>query len=232
MSDYQLDSKNRPVAITVSANYSDVLAHTLPHNIQFFKHWYIVTSPRDLETQRLVREFNHPNVTLLEFDFQAEAVINGRPTRPYFNKGGGIRYGQETAYAAWPDTWYLVMDTDIMIRSGRDLIASNLRDSHIYGVRARFDYRSWSDYCQGTVHYCREMWEEPHQIIGFFQLYKLHGLYEQSIRTDLCDDTFPTLWAEDRRALLNVTVDHLGYWAPEVKITHFGRELGNGFIDD
>jgi len=48
------------IAITVSVNYSDILKHMIDQNSKFFKVWYIVTSPEDKETVRLIEEKNIP----------------------------------------------------------------------------------------------------------------------------------------------------------------------------
>lgn len=224
----------KPVAITVSTNFSDILPYSLANNIDFFKHWYIITDERDSETIRVIEQFNDSRITLLFHKFRGNIIINqyGSPMRSAFDKGGAIKLAQTQAYVEFPDSWYLILDTDILVRSWRDFCIQNLSHSCIYGPAVRNDYRSLSDYKKGIIQYDRPLYKEECAIIGCFQLYHEKRYYESSEKSDLCDNNFTNLWLKENQKIIHITVDHLGYWAPEVPNTHRGRVLGNGFRID
>jgi hypothetical protein len=224
---------NRIIAITVSTNYSDILPYTLANNAKYFDHWYIITQANDHLTRQCVADTGSPKITLLDWDFQSQAPDPVRPgefTVRYFDKGGAIRHAQQLAYQQWPDHWYLVMDTDILIRSERDLITDHLCREHIYGPGARLDYASYSAYQQGQIH--RNYFNGDPRIIGFFQLYHSQRFYQPSVDSNWCDVEFTKQWPEHQQEILAITVDHLGYWGEDVECTHRGRRLGNGFNND
>jgi hypothetical protein len=225
---------SRPVAITVSTNYSDLLEHSLELNHGYFRHWYIVTAADDYASQQILSKYHDRGVETLLFDFYADYLNEqGDQIIPYFNKGGAIRMAQEKAYREYPDHWYLCMDTDIIIRNDRDIITHNLYNGGLYGASARYEYRSWNDYCTGRWDRCRQMWMKTHErlnVIGFFQLYKDQNRLYPNGRDTTIDGDFTELWPEEQRILLPISVDHLGYWAPEVAETIHGRSLGNGWL--
>jgi hypothetical protein len=121
------------------------------------------------------------------------------------------------------------MDTDIMIRSARDLVTQHLCPDYLYGPQARYDYASREDYEQG--HVSADYWRgSPPRIIGFFQLYRRQDrLYKPSLDSNWCDDEFAALWPETQHRILPITVDHLGHHAPGMSNTHRGRDLGQGW---
>lgn len=224
----------RPVAITVSTNYSDILPFVLDHNLDYFDHWFIVTREDDLSTREIIRAKNTDRITVLFYNFTYSDYdpVKNVPFERYFDKGGAIRLAQEQAFLKFPDHWHLVLDTDILIRSHRDLITNYLWDRQIYGPRARLDYRSLSDYRKGLIH--RKYFNEEPAIIGFFQLYRPTlirplPLYRKSINSSWCDNEFTDLWPKEYQILLDITVDHLGYHDTDTLCTHHGRILGNGF---
>ena len=49
-------SIRRIEAVTVSSNYSDFLAETLPHNLRHFDHYIVITRQDDAQTQQLCRK--------------------------------------------------------------------------------------------------------------------------------------------------------------------------------
>jgi len=220
---------SKPVAITVSTNFSDILPYSIKHNLDYFDHWYIVTSKEDIATQQIVNDMASDRITLLYWEFASlyEDHEGNLTKQRYFDKGGAIKYAQQRAYDQFHHHWYLVMDTDILIRSQRDLITEYLCPEYIYGPQARLDFASIKDYDRGIVH--RSYFQGSPRIIGFFQLYKQKYYYRPSIDSNLCDDEFTRLWAHDHRRFLSMTVDHLGHWAPGIPNSHRGRQLGVGF---
>ena len=230
------DQLSKPVAITVSTNYSDILPFVIDHNLEYFDHWFIVTSEDDLATQEIIKAKNSDRITMLfwKFRYFDHDPVKNVPFERYFDKGGAIQMAQHQACLRFPYHWHLVMDTDILIRSQRDLMTTHLWDRQIYGPRARLDYRSLSEYRQGIIH--RKYWGddvEP-QIIGFFQLYRPWGVptmpfYRVNVDSNWCDNEFTDLWPKEHQVLLNITVDHLGYHDTDTLCTHHGRILGVGF---
>ena len=222
-----MQEKKRPVAITVSTNYSDILPYTLAQNAGFFDHWYIVTAPDDSLTHQVLAEFNSPNITRIDYNFRSTLTDHlGNTTYRHFDKGGAIRLAQESAYREWPNHWYLVLDTDILIRSHRDLMTTHLCKEWIWGPQCRLDYPTLSAYKQQEA---QPYFHNTPRVIGFFQLYKQHRYYLHSMDTNLCDDEFTNLWPREQQHYLPITVDHLGAWGPTTLNTHRGRILGNGF---
>jgi hypothetical protein len=223
----------RPIAMTVSTKFSDILKLTLPANCDLFDAWYIVTAEDDLETRSLISEYHDRGVRELLWDFQGfYRDHQNLPTIPYFNKGGALALAQEKAYREYPNHWYLCMDTDIIIRSRRDIITYGLSEHAVYGAAERRDYRSWNDYCQGLCQGCRHMSHEDPTVIGFFQLYKEKKFYWNHINSFI-DSEFTRLWEPNRRYLLNITVDHLGYSDETTQDTKEGRPfIGHGWNND
>ena len=93
------------IAISVCVNYSDILKHMLDQNSKFFKVWYIITSPKDTDTIRLIEEKNISNIQLLLYtDFYKNAK---------FNKGGAIKFAQEYINIYHKSANILILDSDI-----------------------------------------------------------------------------------------------------------------------
>ena len=224
----------KPIAITVSTNYSDVLPFSLERNIDFLDHWYIITDDNDNLTIDIIKKFNSDKITLLFYKFRyiwynSHARQN---EERFFDKGGAIAMAQKIAYITFPDNWYLVLDTDVLVRRREDLDTSKLDPNKIYGPSFRYDYDSLKNFRIGKEFSIRRMVREENPIIGFFQLYKKKKLYIPGVNTSEVDYRFTYRWHPTNRELLNITVDHLGHWGPGVNCTHNGRVLGNGFSLD
>ena len=220
----------KPIAITVSTNFADVLPRVLQANQGLFAHWYVVTGHQDLETQEILQEYQD-SVTTLLFDFQSLVdTSRPRPWRPRFNKGGALQLAQRRAYQEWPNDWYLILDTDIIVRNTHDLTLEQLDPQCLYGPKSRFDYRSWHDYQEHLPWHCRPIWQESMNVIGCFQLYRHHFVYEDSVDTRN-DGEFSLRWPLSRRRCLDITVDHLGYHEPGVvENVNGNRVQGNGWL--
>ena len=88
--------------VIVCVNYSDFLAHTLPHNKHQFDHLVVVTSHMDEDTKLICK---YHNVQCIETD---KFYDNG----DVFNKGAGINEGLKHLSC---DGWVLHMDADIYL---------------------------------------------------------------------------------------------------------------------
>jgi len=175
------------VGITVSTNYIDILPFIYERNKSFFKHWVFVTDKNDHETINFLSD--KPNVTVLYWDFQNE--------RRHFDKGGAIRHAQYYVYDKFPDDWYLLVDSDIVLPSDtQNIIFRDLpvfeKDSHLnpitlIGVDNLMAFSKMSDLLSETNYLFWNNFDTP---IGHFQLYKEKFFYSSSINASRCDIDF------------------------------------------
>jgi len=220
--------------VTVCVNYSDFLAHTLPHNKQHFNHMLVITIPEDKETQEICR---HHNVECLTTREMTEA---GEP----FNKAKGINVGLE--YLSKRD-WVVHLDADIYLppltRSILEKI--DLQKSNIYGIDRMMcpNFEEWSKFIvkpapmhTGWVYIhptafpvgvrIGQYMGDGYQPIGFFQMWhpNISGvkLYpEDNAGADRTDVLHAKKWGRKNRAFIpeiiaihldseNSTVDTMG----------------------
>lgn len=108
--------------ITVSCNYSDFLAHTLPNNKFLFDRWLIVTDTKDKATQQLCKYYN------IEYIATDIFYKNGG-----FNKYAGINAGLDKLK---PKDWALFLDGDIILPpiTKRVFNELNLKPENLYGI--------------------------------------------------------------------------------------------------
>ena len=109
--------------VTVCVNYSDFLAHTLPHNKQLFDHMLVVTTPEDKATQEVCRHHNVECLTTTEMSSMGEP----------FNKAKGINVG--LSYLSKRD-WVVHLDADIYLPPlTRSILEKvELHKTNIYGI--------------------------------------------------------------------------------------------------
>ena len=204
------------IGITVSTNYSDILPFVLEANLPWLNHWVIVTDHNDHATQELLSKY--PKVTVVFHDFEN----NGKK----FDKGGGMTVAQQYAYTHYPDEWYLILDSDIVLPKDMKLDVSQLDPHKVYGTVGRICYRTASGYRNGVDYGM----SDNQRILGFFQLYKKHAYYRESNCAGYCDDHFiDDHWHKDDKVLIDtILVGHLGHnyqgWE--------GRKLGSDFLVD
>jgi hypothetical protein len=183
-------------AITVSVNYTKVLSHVLEKNKSLFSEWIIVTDSNDLATIKLLKKY--PDIKLIFFDFKK----NGNK----FNKGGAIREAQKLAYRISPDNWYLIIDSDIIIRSPTVFTSmEDLDQSAIYVCNDRRDYSRFSDLIRASNYklYLTSM------RAGYFQLYRKKELYIDWPDASYCDMVFGNNFSSLKN-LTGIACDHLG----------------------
>lgn len=88
-------------AILVSVDYSDILRLTLPYNRHHFSDVFVVTTPRDTETQRIATSCGaHVITTDVFYDHGAE-----------FNKWAALEHGIDQMVR---QGWFCVMDADVL----------------------------------------------------------------------------------------------------------------------
>ena len=133
----------------------------IPQNANFFKKWYIVTSPADERTINVIKYYNYPNIEILYFDFWS----NGKS----FNKGGAIRYAQQELKATSNDM-VLLLDSDICLpEQFFDIVKQiSLKPNTLYGTDKRFDYYSFSHLKNKIID---SEYPYSQRFQGYFQMY-------------------------------------------------------------
>jgi hypothetical protein len=166
------------VGICVSYDYFDTLQFTLPVNYMHFDKIYLVTRENDLQTINFCKQFE--NVVVLFYDF----FKNNRP----FDKNGALQYAQRKVYEENPNSWYLLIDSDILLPNNFSdiLLNENLNPECLYGAPRNIVTKS-SELLDKNILYPRVLaddsydilrWQgKPPIIIGYFQLYKKHVFY-------------------------------------------------------
>jgi hypothetical protein len=201
------------VGITVSTRYSDFLSLILEPNMRLLDHWVVVTEESDHPTTELLA--GDPRVTVLFWDSQADGRV--------FDKGSGLRRGQQWAHEHFPQSWYLVVDSDIVLPDSLLEVKKKLPGlsaSAIYGAK-RVDYHRLSDFTKKEAGIAYKGSED---VYGYFQLYALPHLAEPSFDASWVDIDFRDLFFR-REVLRGVEVSHLG-----VKNNNWqGREVRGGF---
>ncbi len=190
--------RNLLIAVTVSTNYSDLLKICLRANRGWFDKWIVVTAEADVKTREVLAA--HPEVTVLLWDPNHRGAA--------FDKGSGVRLGQEHAYQHYPNSWYLVIDSDIVLEGNpgtlRELLP-NLPARSIYGIQ-RWDYASMRD-LRKKINESRYGEEVPG--LGYFQLYSIPYFYNRSKDASVCDEQFLAIFRKSQ-FLPTISCSHLG----------------------
>jgi hypothetical protein len=213
-------------AVTVCVNYSDFLAHTLPHNKQHFDKFVVVTSAQDTLTQKLC-EFHNVECVITDVFYENGDV---------FNKAKGINVGLKRLQQTG---WVVHLDADIYLPPlTRSILQKiDLRGDTIYGVDRMMcpDYHSWQQFVvtpklthEGWIYIhpdvfplgvrVAEYHNKGYEPIGFFQLWcpKESGVFlypDQHGMADRTDVLFAKKFTRNRRALI-----------PEIIVIHLDSE--------
>jgi hypothetical protein len=177
------------VGIVVSYNYLDTLKFMLPVNYLHFYKIYLITQEDDTITIDFCKQFS--NVEVLFYNF----TNNGKK----FDKYGALNYAQEIAYTNYPESWYMNIDSDIILPNNFIDILSNegLNESCIYGA-IRSNCLKTSQLLQKqmvvdmkenkTLQFNNILHREKHppSILGCFQLYKKKCYH----RTNISDASY------------------------------------------
>ena len=171
------------VAVTVSTNYSDLLRICLDSNKGWFGKWIVVTDASDKKTRETLAAY--PEIVVLFW--------NPRKNGAIFDKGSAVRLGQEYAYLNYPNSWYLIIDSDIVLEGEPAALLSlmpKLKPTTLYGAE-RWDFASLHELRQKTrsVRY-----GAPIPLHGYFQLYAIPYFYARSKDASLCDIRFSALF--------------------------------------
>lgn len=189
--------------ITVSVEYDDYLAVTLPRALRHFDSVLVVTSPSDERTQRLVEQYE-PNA----LSYVTDAFYRNGAT---FNKGLAIEEGFDVLGR---EGWITVWDADIVIPRKIDL--SGLTKGFLHSPRRRVcgNPREW----KGGEVFTRWPLFADQEHAGYFQLFhaddpvlQRRPWYGVNWRhAGGCDSDFQELWPPTRKRWLPFEVLHLG----------------------
>jgi hypothetical protein len=167
------DSVISLIGICISYKYFDTLKFMLPINYPHFQKLYIVTQEDDIETINFCKQFD--NVVILFYNF-----INNNKK---FDKYGALNYAQKQIYNNHPESWYLIIDSDIILPNNfvSILIKEKLDVNCLYGairinvlksselldkqniINKNIDWKYNNILC---------LKNKPPSILGCFQLYK------------------------------------------------------------
>jgi len=182
------------ISITTAVDYADYLGFCLQSLARVVQGAVVVTAQHD------------PAINLALRFGATPLVFNGwHADGALFNKAAAIRYAQEMVHAAFPDSWYLLIDADIIMEQGaRQIIEENAKvENALYSAR-RVDFHSKADLQKQkpTLTY-------GGIFSGCWQLYRRHMLYpEWSRSAEKCDLDFAKKFTSAR--VLPMVVGHLG----------------------
>lgn len=163
------------VGICVSYNYFDTLQFMLPANYAHFEKLYLITQEDDLETIEFCKNFD--NVKVLFYNF--------KNNNKSFDKFGAVNYAQQIMYHEYPDSWYMIIDSDIILPNNCvDILSKeNLNEECIYGAIRNNVFKSScllnkkqivnaKDNVTWIYNNILYLKDNPPSIVGCFQLYK------------------------------------------------------------
>lgn len=235
-------------AVTVCVNYSDFLAHTLPYIKHHFNHMVVVTTPEDVDTQRVCEYYNVQCVATNEFTKNGDV----------FNKARGINVGLE--HLSKKD-WVIHIDSDMYLPplTRHILERISLDKKNLYGMDRMMcpNFESWQKFItkpeplhSGWVYIhpmpfpmgvrIGEYMSEGYEPIGFFQMWNPNGsgimeYPNQHGAADRTDVLFAKMWKRQNRILIpeiigihldseNSTINEMGKNWNGRKTAYFGNK--------
>lgn len=147
---------------------------------------------------------NNDKIELLFFDFKEGGHS--------FNKGGAIRLAQEYAYEKYPEEWYLIIDSDIILDDTFRYFKNTLHvcdENAIYGNNNRKIFDTLEDYKNGKNYYYRHYDIGCEDAIGYFQIYKRKIYYKNSNDAGYCDIDFSKNFKK-KYIINDIQSSHLG----------------------
>jgi lipopolysaccharide biosynthesis glycosyltransferase len=176
------------IGMCVSYQYFDTLQFMLPANHLHFEILYVITQEDDIKTIDYCKSFD--NVKVIFYTFQTDE-------KP-FDKFGALNYLQKIVYKNHPDSWYLIIDSDIILPTNfvSMLNKEKIKEECIYGA-IRYNVLNSSELlnksCIINENYMNNniLWRPntPPSILGCFQLYKKKDIYHRDC-TDCSDGDY------------------------------------------
>lgn len=208
-------------ALTISVNYSDYLAWSLPAAKSVFDRLVVVTSKEDKETKNIC---DYYYVECIQTDLITK---NGK-----FNKGVGINIGIE---ALNPKDFIVHFDSDIIFppRFNEFIRSRTFDKNYLYGVDRLSvkDWDTWINFCcnPSNIHYIGSLWANfpimyrvvqgmSYIPIGYFQMWNIDSKFYKKYPTEInsaadSDLIFARNWPSENRILI-----------PEVYVYHLESE--------
>lgn len=197
-----------PKGIVTCVDYADLLALTLPSNMEHMAECLVITASRDTETQRLCASI--PGVKLyVTDDFFKDGAS--------FNKGRCIEAGFDVIGR---DGWILIWDADIMFPHPNEIPKPlvQLQPDILYGAPRRIVQNplKWDPAAPWNVFPRRN---DNKRVIGYFQLFNAASRflrdrrpwYDQTFtHAGGGDGYFESLTPRQHQCLLPFDVLHLG----------------------
>lgn len=207
--------------ITISVNYSDYLAWSLPTAKNIFDRLIVVTSKEDRETKKIC---DYYYVECVQTDLMTK---DGK-----FNKGAGINIGLDILNSK---DWVCHWDADTVFppRFNEFIRSKNLDKDCLYGVD-RLSVKDWDTWIRficspNNIHYVGSLWANfpimyrvvqgmSYIPIGYFQMWNTQSKYykKYSTASDTAADSdldFARNWPSEKRLLI-----------PEVYVYHLESE--------
>jgi len=209
--------------VLVCVNYSDYLVHCIDANHDKLGKIIVVTTPEDVDTQRVCTKYNNVEVV------KTNCFYEGGCT---FDKGKALNMALDRV-ERHRDSWVLIHDADIVLPVDfRAHLRGKLNSMTLYGAPRHFAY-SFQDYVRfrdtGATNYniLRDYYSPGRFPIGYFQLFNsLHLLgkgFEEPYPEGHDDASYTDLQFTKkfkiRDSLRNVHTVHLG---PSM-VNHRGR---------
>lgn len=150
-------------ALTVSVDFGDLLAVTLPRNIRHFAEYFVISAPTDAETAAVARRYGAQLI-------QTDAFYRGPGAA--FRKGLAIEEALEQTIGRRGT--FVSLDADIVLPPDFALAEEQLRPDVLYGARRRVlrDPRKFADGLDWNT-----LPELPDkEIAGYFQAFRADSL--------------------------------------------------------
>ncbi len=219
------------IGLCVSYNYMDTLKFMLPVNYLHFEKIYLITQIDDEETINFCKQFD--NVVVLFYKFKCN--------NKNFDKYGALNYAQKIAYTDYSDSWYLIIDSDIILPNNLiDILdKENLNPECIYTAWRNNVFKSSEllnkyqivnnkenlNWVYNNILFLKET--HPPSLMGCFQLYKKHVYHRNNLNDSGYGDYY---FGYDNFKLFcnldNILIFHLG----ESGKNWYGKIVS--FIDD
>lgn len=218
------------IGMCVSYNYIDTLKFMLPCNYNYFTKLYIATQPDDTQCIELCNKY--PRVEVIFYDFKNK--------NKSFDKFGAMNHLQKLAYTHYPDHWYLILDSDIILPTNfiEILQKQPLYKDCLYGC-LRHDVKCTSDildkikfsYSSSIITNVMYLDKEgTPKLTGYFHLYQKNDVYHSDCNNCVGGDFKFNLNFSSFCLLDNLVCLHLGRATNFMKNNWVGKKFY--FIED
>jgi hypothetical protein len=197
------------IGITVSVEYADLLAVTLPRNARHFERVLVATTQEDQATLDVVADIPNASAVVTDAFYEDGA---------WFNKGLAIEEAIDCSGRNWGH-WYICFDADVLMPDSLPL--PELQTDTLYAPWRRIlaDMTQWERYLEADSWDVLPQYQETWEFAGAFLLFSGNAPHLQGKRhwfginwrhAGGYDSDFYYQWPEDKRCRLGWDVLHLG----------------------